>query len=62
MAATNRALAERQKKIADGLNAANKAQDDLKLLKRSSCSRTQSSQRSTAQLLNRPNRRAGPVG
>jgi len=55
------ALAERQKKIAEGLSAADKAQDDLKSAQEQVAKELQSAKDQTAQLLDQANRRANQM-
>lgn len=56
-----KALADRQKKIADGLNAASKAQDDLKTAHEQVAQELKAAKEQTAQLLEQANRRAGQL-
>lgn len=56
-----KALADRQKKIADGLNAASKAQDDLKTAQEQVAQELKAAKEQTAQLLEQANRRAGQL-
>ncbi|HNH42972.1 MAG TPA: F0F1 ATP synthase subunit B [Agitococcus sp.] len=55
------ALAERQKKIADGLNAASKAQDDLKAAQDQVAQELKAAKDQAAQLIEQANRRAGQL-
>ena len=55
------ALAERQKKIADGLNAATKAQDDLKAAQDQVAQELKAAKDQAAQLIEQANRRAGQL-
>lgn len=56
-----KALADRQKKIADGLNAASKAQDDLKTAQEQVAQELKAAKEQTAQLLEQANRRASQL-
>jgi F-type H+-transporting ATPase subunit b len=56
-----KALADRQKKIADGLNAASKAQDDLKVAQEQVAQELKAAKEQTAQLLEQANRRASQL-
>jgi F-type H+-transporting ATPase subunit b len=56
-----KALADRQKKIADGLNAASKAQDDLKVAHEQVAQELKAAKEQTAQLLEQANRRASQL-
>ncbi len=56
-----KALADRQKKIADGLNAASKAQDDLKTAQEQVAQELKTAKEQTAQLLEQANRRASQL-
>ncbi|MBK6756845.1 MAG: F0F1 ATP synthase subunit B [Moraxellaceae bacterium] len=56
-----KALADRQKKIADGLNAASKAQDDLKTAHEQVAQELKAAKEQTAQLLEQANRRASQL-
>ncbi|PTQ91066.1 F0F1 ATP synthase subunit B [Agitococcus lubricus] len=55
------ALAERQKKIADGLNAASKAQDDLKIAQEQVAQELKAAKDQSAQLIEQANRRANQL-
>ena len=55
------ALADRQKKIAEGLNAASKAQDDLKAAHEQVAQELKAAKEQSAQLLEQANRRASQL-
>lgn len=55
------ALAERQKKIADGLNAANRAQEDLKVAQDQVAQELKAAKEQAAKLVEQANKRAGQL-